>query len=77
MYAKIIPTIKPSGKRVDVAAMYGLTLDEFNSADMSFLQNEGYADDGHECETLHGWLTYTAAPYRDNTPWQKGDDQPI
>ena len=61
-------------KDAEIAEAYGLTLSEFRGHSMQFLQCEGYDDDGSESETLHEWLTRETKTYRDNTPWQKGDD---
>lgn len=34
----------------------GITLDEYKMLDMDFLQNEGYLDDGTECQTLDEYV---------------------
>jgi hypothetical protein len=78
MIAKINPGKLAGGKRSEVAARYGLTVEEFTSAVMDFLQMEGHCKNcGYECETLHIWLTHNCKEFEDNTPWQKGDDQPF
>lgn len=74
---KIPPPEQRRGKRIDVAAAYGLTVDEYNCAATDFLQNEGYDSNGNEYATLHDWLISNRRyQSEDNTPWQKGDDQP-
>ena len=77
MIAKRIPELKErSGKRSEVAAAYGLTVEQFSQASMDFLQNEGYDGSGNEYQTLHDWLTQDHnRGSEDRTPWQKGDDQ--
>jgi len=81
MIAKKIPTREPQGKMTygKMAALYGLTEEELRKAAVDFLQCEGYVETRnttHECQTLHEYLTFNPAPYRDPTPYQKGDDQP-
>jgi len=77
MIAKRIPERAVSGKRADVAIAYGLTVEEFNRASYDWLQSEGCTDDGEEFLNLHDWLTKPRKEYRDNTPYQKGDDWDI
>lgn len=43
-------------KYLDLAKKYGLTPEELKSAELSFLENEGFDDNGNEYETLHDWL---------------------
>jgi len=72
--ARIIPQRPLSGKTSEVAAGYGLSREEFRSAQLDFLQNEGYDDMGHEYYTLHDWLCKPHGEFVDHTPYQKGDD---
>lgn len=80
MIAKRIPPANErSGKLKDVAAAYGLTVEQYRDATMDALQNEWYCQTcGYECQSDHEWLTHTCARHRlvDPTPWQKGDDNP-
>lgn len=76
MKARINPGRGVKGKRSEVAAAYGLTVEEFSRHDCDFLQSEGFDDDGNEYDTLHDWLVSDKKPHIDNTPWQKGDDLP-
>lgn len=77
--AKRIPTdteLKACRRRSELAEAYGLTLDEFNKADLAFLENEGYDSQGNEYDTLHQWLIRGHKQFHDNTPYQKGDEYP-
>jgi hypothetical protein len=62
--------------REEIAKEYGLTVSVFNRHALDFLESEGYEEDGTLRRDLHEYLTGRVVPYRDNTPWQKGDDTP-
>lgn len=76
MIAKRIPAENEptAGPKAVIAATFGLTAEEFNSAMMSFLENEGFDGDGNEFKNLYDWLTLPHNTRRDNTPFQKGDN---
>ncbi len=44
------------------AEAYGLSEEELSRAMVEWLNCEGYADDGHECMTVHEWLTHNVSP---------------
>ena len=75
--AKIIPENVKAGKISEVAPQYGLTVEEFRGAMYDWQQNEGFDGDGNEYETLHDWLTIPHNTRHDNTPYMKGDDNPV
>lgn len=66
-----------AGKWADVAPKYGLTVEEIKAAHRAFIENEGFDGQGNEYETFHDWLTLLHNTRRDNTPFQKGDDNPV
>jgi hypothetical protein len=66
-----------SGKKSEVAAGYGLTIEEFNRASYDFLQSEGYDDMGNEYNSLHYWLIIPHKEFIDRTPRYKADDLDI
>uniref|UniRef100_A0A6M3JMW4 Uncharacterized protein n=1 Tax=viral metagenome TaxID=1070528 RepID=A0A6M3JMW4_9ZZZZ len=68
------PEMDMGNTRGEIAAAYGMTVGAFNRQATQFLQCEGYDEEGNEYNDLHEWLTKEYAPWRDNTPWQKGDD---
>jgi len=72
--ANKIPGRPLSGKKSEVAAGYGLTIEEFNRASYIFLQSEGYDDMGNEYNTLHDWLVVPHKEFIDRTPRYKGDE---
>ncbi len=73
--AKRIPAPEETaGKVSEVAAAFGLTVDEFKRARLDFLEGEGFDQDGNEYDTLYDWLTKDHKQFIDNTPYQKGDD---
>ena len=72
--ARKIPDYPLSGKISEVAAAYGLTIEEFNRASYNFLQSEGFDDMGKEYNTLHDWLVVPHKEFIDRTPRYKGDE---
>jgi len=59
MIAKKIPALENRrGKIKDVAEAYGLTVQQFQEAQLDFLESEGYKPNGDECMSLHDWLIY-------------------
>ena len=57
MRARKNPGIAISGRKLEVAQAYGLTVAELGNEMYQFLQNEGYDEDGNEYHNLHDWLT--------------------
>lgn len=74
MRAKRVPQAgeKLAGRRSEVAAAYGLTVEEFNRYYYEFVQSEGFDADGNEYETLHDYLL-AGAPAQAAEPFQKSD----
>lgn len=77
MIARKIPTNPKAGTYAYVAEQYGLTERELREAEYDFVNCEGFDGQGNEYANLHEWLTIEHNTRRDNTPFMKGDDNPV
>lgn len=58
--------------RKEYADQKGITVDRLREEELSFLQNEGYDDEGNEYETLDAWIDRHKKPYQ-RTPYEPVD----